>query len=139
MKKAFFVVLLVGLATVCVVRASSQKNGKPATPPGQAKKEDKAKGPKSKGRSTSRVRGRLVANEPRCLEALGSGDSVSKTKLTGWFRIHVVGTGKKCLVKEKDKTKTEKEQFGEFATSEAFIQFFGEPECEGTCSSEFNN
>ena len=57
-------------------------------------------------------------------------ESYSRTKVTGWFRIHVVGTGKKCLVKEKDKTKSEKEQFGDFATSDAFVQFYGEPECE---------
>ena len=44
-------VLLVGLATVCVVHASSQENGKPAAPPGQAKKGETVKGPKSKGGS----------------------------------------------------------------------------------------
>lgn len=53
------------------------------------------------------------------------------TELSGWFKLHAVGTGKKCLEKEKVKSKSEKEQFGDTATAEAFLGFFGTPECEG--------
>eukprot|EP00210_Caulerpa_lentillifera_P008107 g7741.t1 len=62
--------------------------------------------------------------------SLSPGDSYSKKSLTGWFSLHAVGTGKRCLVKHKTNVEDETEEFGDTATAEAFIHFFGVVECE---------
>ena len=63
---------------------------------------------------------------------LENASSVSRTELTGHFKVIVVGTGKACYVKEVQHVGTDvNEEFGEWASSEAFIKFFGQPECNG--------
>ena len=52
--------------------------------------------------------------------------------MKGWYRIHVVGTGKKCIVKEKEKihakTKADDESNCYAYTA---LNFFGIAHCEG--------
>jgi len=72
----------------------------------------------------------LNRNETEAIEPLEGATSVSKTELTGYFKVIVIGTGKACYVKEIRYTGENSEEFGEWASSEAFINFFGEPECE---------
>ena len=57
--------------------------------------------------------------------------SGSATRMCGWFKIKVVGTGHTCFAKQHEFGLSDTEQFGDYATSEGFINFFGEPECEG--------
>eukprot|EP00210_Caulerpa_lentillifera_P008105 g7739.t1 len=92
-------------------------------PPGLAKKGDKSKKGTSPGQA-KKAPGFSSTESPQ------SYDSTSKKKLTGWFRIHVVGTGKRCLVKEKDKTKSLTEQYGATTDTSTFLHFYGVPECK---------
>lgn len=64
-------------------------------------------------------------------------DSFSVKRLRGVLQIRVVGTGDACLVTIIDRRFSYKRQFGDTASTSAFIDMYGLGVCEGTSSIPF--
>lgn len=119
--------VLLSIVLFAIIASNAFVFAKPdVIPPGQQKKAEDPKG-KEKGRKY------LTLKTTTSTEDIdtASGDSKSTTKVEGSYRIHVVGTGKKCIVKEKDKTKSDTDVAGDYASTEGSIDYFGLPLCEG--------
>lgn len=80
----------------------------------------------------------LPSSSPSCttsirkaIETDSSLGSCSSFEQKGKYRIHVVGTGKKCIIKTQDKDFTNKQNCGYDILASGYLDLFGDGECEG--------